>query len=152
MAMTLDCYTGSPYQNLANAIVAEACNEWRDTALYLKDHPTTPEMRLEANKRKALRREAIRTWTERQKRNRYKRLKTKRHRPWWEATIRAPQSIGNKLMPYSDLELYVAMVRKKQDELKDLEAWFFSPAYDLLTDLDPSYLLRELRKEVDYAN
>lgn len=39
MALRQDLDTGDPAQNLANAIIFQAVQDWRRAALYLKAHP-----------------------------------------------------------------------------------------------------------------
>ena len=41
----------------------------------------------------------------------------------------------------------LAKVQMKRDQIRDLEEWFLSPTYEILTELDPHYLIKKLREE-----
>ena len=44
MAVSIDMDTGSPDQNLANAIILQAVTDYRSARKLLREHPKTPEL------------------------------------------------------------------------------------------------------------
>ena len=149
MGVKFDLDTGNPYQNLANAIVVQACDDWRAVARYLAKHKITPEVEAAVQARKEKRKEMVQQWIEDKKKAKFEKLQRKENKRWEDMQVVIPKKLEKNLLPYSEEELLYAKIRMKQDELKDLEAWFFSPGYELLTHLDAEYLLKLLRKEVE---
>ena len=149
MGVRYDLDTGNPYQNLANAIVAQVCEDWRSVTRYLQQHKITPELEAAVQVRKEKRKEMVQQWIEDRKKAKFEKAVRKGDKAWEDMQITIPRKLEKTLLPYSKDELLLAKVQEKRDELKELEAWFFSPAYELLTDLDAEYLLRKLRKEAE---
>ena len=157
---TLDLDTGDPDQNLANAIVAQAVTEWREIATFLRDNPLTAELAEKAWKDRMARQRAVRKWKEHRQKAIYRKWherylkcirkkKIKRlYSSWRDIDVVILKKV-EKQIGYTKDELYFAEIRMKQDELKDLEAWFHSHRYEVMTNIDPDFLLRMLRKELN---
>ena len=153
MAMSMDFDSGDPHQNLANAIILEACQEWRSIAAYLKKHPTTPEMEEEYRQWLNYKRRVIRRWKRVKQKEAARRRAYgghKRETDWRKVEVRVPKKV-KRSVPCTDEMIYVAKVHMKRDELKDLEAWFRSRAFEILSEVDPEYILEHLRKEMNDA-
>ncbi len=128
MALTSGKDTGDAWQNLANAIIVQACTEYRAAGKFLREHPVTPKLEKAVQKRKERRAKLV--------------AKAKAE----GEPIK--KSTGKKLLPYSDDEMLLAKIRMKTDELKDLEGFFLSEYYMKLTNLDGATLIKRLREEV----
>lgn len=143
--------TGNPHQNLANAIVAQAAQEWKSAVAYLKQHKETLELESAALDRKAERARLMKEWVNDRKKEEFLALSNPKGKTWEDMSVYIPKMLGERLLPYSKEELELAKIKMKRDEIKDLEEWFHSHMFETLTDLNPDYLLKLLRKEAGIA-
>ncbi|MBQ3393779.1 MAG: hypothetical protein IJG64_01340 [Oscillospiraceae bacterium] len=143
--------TGNPHQNLANAIVTQAAQDWKSAVAYLKDHKETPELLSAVEERKAERARLVEEWVANRKKEKLMTLADPKGKTWEDMTVSIPKMIGERLLPYSKDELLLAKIKLKRDEIKDIEAWFHTNAFSTLTDLNPDYLIKLLRKEAEIA-
>ena len=128
--------TGNPHQNLANAIVTQAAQEWKSAVAYLKQHKETLELESAALDRKAERARLMKEWVNDRKKEEFLALSNPKGKTWEDMSVYIPKMLGERLLPYSK---------------EELEEWFHSHMFETLTDLNPDYLIKLLRKEAGIA-
>lgn len=112
----------NPYENLANAIVIQAADDYRNALRYLKEHLRTREL------------EETAAFREKQ----WRRLKAER---------KAKGLPGGK-RKYSREELLLWKIEGCERDVDEIERFFRSDWYCTLTSVDGEMLIRRLREEI----
>ena len=118
MLMKLDADTGDPWQNLANAIVSQAAQDFRDARKLLGKHQDISELRAAAKAAAKAARDARR------------------------AQGKGP---GNRPLTPQEKALYSA--NHVHDTLSECRAFFRGRWFETLSDLDGARLLRRIEEE-----
>lgn len=110
------------YESLANAIVVQAADDYRNALRYLKEYPRTREL------------EEMAAFREKQ----WRRL---------EAERKAKGLSGGK-RKYSREELLLRKIEGCERDAEEIERFFRSDWYCTLTSVDGEMLIRRLREEI----
>ena len=103
------------YDNLANAVIMQAVDDYRQARQFLKEHPATKELREHVRLRSAERKRI------------YKLTRQK--------------------LPLDDREKLLMKISRTKKDAKDIERFFHSSWYTVLTDVPGDYILDRLKEE-----
>ena len=142
-------------ENLCNAVIIQAARDYRACMGYLKKHPRTPELEAKVESDRALRKEKMRKLVEAEKEymaeRAFKRWVFKHDegeefdRNAYMNSIRI-QIPKNRFPPTKD-ELLLEKIERNEREAAEIERFFLSKWYTVLTDVDGGTLLKKLREE-----
>lgn len=148
--------TGNPWQNLANAIVEQAANDYRNAIVYKQSHPDAPRIEhyVDENAVKTLRLSARRTSDESLYIARCKREDGYRDEATWEVANRIMDRV-NRLKAVRNTADYRRYANAERNwtscdsTIIDCERFFRGDWFKLLTRLDGPELINMLRKDVN---
>lgn len=123
------------YQELANAIIEQAAKDFRTHGRYLVNHKKTDELVKSCEKERRNRIRKIKAWKTRQK-NMGARDKS---------YVKQPVPKEYRILTDEEKELY--SIIKHEAGIKEIEAFFNSKWFGVLTKADSRFILEQLREE-----
>ena len=143
-------------ERLCNGIIIQAAKDYRLQKGYLKNHPRTPELMAKVEKVKEDRMREKDAWVAREKEQladrAFHRWLREEHEPG-EMFDREGFLAGLKVFPPKRLfpitreELELGRIIKHESAVREVEGFFKSKWYTMLSDVDGEMILRKLEEE-----
>ena len=142
-------------EDLCNAVVILAAKDYRTHMGYLKRHPRTPELMTAVAATRAERERKMKELIDREKEfiteQAYKKWLLRHEdgetfdREAYKKTLDIP--VPKRSFPQSKAERILDNIVKHEGEAREIEKFFLSKWYTVLTDVDGEYLLNKLKEE-----
>lgn len=139
-------------EQLCNAVIILAAKDYRTSMKYLKKHPRTPQLMAKVASDRAEREKKRREWIKKEKDfliSRMKRRAEMRGEDFDENEQRKSLKVvpPKRMFPLTRDEQLLNRIIKHEGEVSEIEEFFRSEYYTLMTEVDGEYLLRKLKEE-----
>ena len=140
---------------LCNAVIIQAAKDYRKHKRYLIKHPHTPELELQVKEARAERKRMIDDYVEREKNF----IADREYRKWMERHEEGDVfdreafkkavvvTVPRKRFPLTKEERILEQIVRHEIAVDEIERFFLSKWYTVLTDVDGTSLLKKLKEE-----